>query len=82
MTFFVLFKRTKRILLDMKVDIIMRSLMILTYKEKEHSSIVSLLKELIKDNMTMFEVRNYLLELKLTQDEVDFIMKNHYTNLI
>ena len=66
----------------MKVDIIMRSLMILTYKEKEHSSIVSLLKELIKDNMTMFEVRNYLLELKLTQDEVDFIMKNHYTNLL
>jgi hypothetical protein len=54
----------------------------LIYKEKEYNNFVSLLKDLIKDNMTMYQVREYLLSLQLTQNEVDFIMKNYYAILI
>jgi hypothetical protein len=60
----------------------MITLTTLIYKKKEYNSFVSLLKDLIKDNMTMYQVREYLLSLQLTQNEVDFIMKNHYAILI
>jgi Trp operon repressor len=60
----------------------MITLTTLIYKEKEYNIFVSLLKDLIKDNMTMDQVREYLLSLQLTQDEVDFIMKNYYAVLI
>lgn len=60
----------------------MISLVTLIYKDKQYNNIVVMLKDLVKDNMTMDEVRQYLLDLGFTQDEVDYIMINHYMNFI
>lgn len=60
----------------------MRSLVTLIYKDKVYNNIAIMIKELVKDNMTMGEVRQYLLDLKFTQDEVDYIMTNHYVKFV
>lgn len=53
-----------------------------TYKEITYKEVKFMLRQMVKDGMTMKKIRNHLLDLGYDENEVAHIMKNQYVAII
>lgn len=53
-----------------------------TYKEITYKEVKFMLRQMIKDGMTMKKIRNHLLDLGYDENEVAHIMKNQYVAIL
>lgn len=65
----------------MKVSIL-KTISTWTYNAITYEEIIPMLRQMVKDGMTMAQIRKHLLDLEYDEDEVAHIMKNQYVAII
>ena len=59
---------------------ILRTLAILTYKQKSYKSIYEMIRDMLKDNLDMFQIRSLILDM-YDEQETDYIMRTYWAGM-